>query len=430
MSRWILCLLWFHWFQVFAVDVPFLEAARWALSTSYAQSCADSEISFEACAQPWAAVEAWRYACANLLASEALGGAVPASTTSTAARSAAQAVASFFATPDASSFAKASAAATTLRRLVLKEDLPLRSSRVDLQAPGLGVPFPLVPVLIQKPANLQLKGGTVMPLMAFAVSGQRRPSVADIAEALRLGVRHLQVSPSVAHAVSQAIRLSQVPRVELFISLIWEAPLDSAAKLQSIREELGVIDLMVLPRSPQPDRVWRHLQRLKAKGLLKALGVKDFKPEEVEFLPHGGAAVEYALCAFTPYRHGPSRSTWRLFGQRSIALAATGLLNDWPRPLRPREDPHVLAIARRVGKTGAQVLLRWALQLGLAVTFHTERPLHVAENLGALEGADLSTTDLQLLSGLATLAEPFPPGDGFAHPYEKMPIAPATIREL
>eukprot|EP00435_Cladocopium_sp_Y103_P020199 s1932_g4.t3 len=457
MSRWILCLLWFHWFQVFAVDVPFLEAARWALSTSYAQSCADSEISFEACAQPWAAVEAWRYACANLLASEALGGAVPASTTSTAARSAAQAVASFFATPDASSFAKASAAATTLRRLVLKEDLPLRSSRVDLQAPGLGVP-----VLIQKPANLQLKGGTVMPLMAFAVSGQRRPSVADIAEALRLGVRHLQVSPSVAHAVSQAIRLSQVPRVELFISLIWEAPLDSAvgmpsvmvlqrfaghgfqyfrAKLQSIREELGVIDLMVLPRSPQPDRVWRHLQRpacwilrdfqqLKAKGLLKALGVKDFKPEEVEFLPHGGAAVEYALCAFTPYRHGPSRSTWRLFGQRSIALAATGLLNDWPRPLRPREDPHVLAIARRVGKTGAQVLLRWALQLGLAVTFHTERPLHVAENLGALEGADLSTTDLQLLSGLATLAEPFPPGDGFAHPYEKMPIAPATIREL
>ncbi|CAL1146513.1 unnamed protein product [Cladocopium goreaui] len=169
---------------------------------------------------------------------------------------------------------------------------------------------------------------------------------------------------------------------------------------------------------------WRHLERpLKAKGLLKALGVKDFKAEEVEFLPHAGAA-EYALCAFTPYRHGPSRSTWRSFGQRSIALAATGLLSDWPRPLRPREDPHVLAIARRVGKTGAQVLLRWALQLGLAVTFHTERARHVAENLGALDGADLSTTELQLLSALATLAEPLPPGDGFAHPYEKMPIAP------
>ena len=41
------------------------------------------------------------------------------------------------------------------------------------------------------------------------------------------------------------------------------------------------------------------------------------------------------------------------------------------------------------------------------------RPRHVAENLGALDGADLSTTELQLLSALATLAEPLPPGDGF-----------------
>jgi len=297
------------------------------------------------------------------------------------------------------------------------------------EAAGLGVPFPMVSVLIQKPATLQLKSGAVMPLLALAVSGHRRPSVIDIAEALELGVRHLQVSPSVVHAVSQAVQLSQVPRVEIFMSMIWEQSLDSAAKLQTLREQIGDIDLLVVPRSPHPERLWRHLERLKAKGLLKALGVKDFRPEEVQFLPRDGAAVEYALCAFTPYRHGPSRETWRLFGQQEIALAATGLLSDWPRPLLPREDPHVKTIAKRLGRTGAQVLLRWALQLGLAVTFHAERKQHVMENLEALD-FELSVTDLRLISGLATLAEPLPPGDGFAHPYEKLPISSKATREL
>ena len=55
----------------------------------------------------------------------------------------------------------------------------------------------------------------------------------------------------------------------------------------------------------------------------------------------------FALEAFTPYRHGPAPDSWRLFGQREIALAASGLLNDQPRPLRPREDPHVASLLVR-----------------------------------------------------------------------------------
>eukprot|EP00434_Breviolum_minutum_P040932 symbB.v1.2.036396.t1/scaffold5128.1/size30560/2 len=51
------------------------------------------------------------------------------------------------------------------------------------------------------------------------------------------------------------------------------------------------------------------------------------------------------------------------------------------------------------------------------------------ENLEALD-FELSVTDLRLISGLATLAEPLPPGDGFAHPYEKLPISSKATREL
>ncbi|CAK9112527.1 unnamed protein product, partial [Durusdinium trenchii] len=300
----------------------------------------------------------------------------------------------------------------------LGRDMPV--SELDFhEVSGLGVPFPVAPVLIQKPATLQLKSGLSMPLLVFAVSGKRRPSVTDLAELLRMGVRHLQVSPSVVQAVGQAVRLSQVPRSELFISMLWEPPLDTSAKLDSLTEQLGFVDLMILPQTPELESVWKHLERLKARKRFKALGVKDFRPEEVEFLPGNGESVEYAQCAFTPYRHGPRRDTWRRFGQREVALAATGLFTDWPRPLPPLLDPHVLIIARRFKRSAAQVLIRWALQLGLAVVFHSQRKQHVAENLAALD-FELPMREMQLISGLATLAEPVPPGDGFAHPYEQL----------
>eukprot|EP00913_Durusdinium_trenchii_P016268 g15288.t1 len=108
-------------------------------------------------------------------------------------------MADFFAVPDGSNFAQVSKAAGELRRSVeLGEDGPSRARHLGRDMPvseldfhevsGLGVPFPVAPVLIQKPATLQLKSGLSMPLLVFAVSGKRRPSVTDLAELLRMGV--------------------------------------------------------------------------------------------------------------------------------------------------------------------------------------------------------------------------------------------------
>ncbi|CAJ1350953.1 unnamed protein product, partial [Effrenium voratum] len=228
------------------VQVPLLEAARWALSTGASSSCAQpGGAEFEVCPQPWAAVEAWQYACANLLAAEALGAGRWSHAASTAA-----AAGRFFVNPDRAAFAKVSEEAAALRRHMLEAELPLPKCTLDYpEVPGLGVPFPLVPVVISEPASLQLKGGAAMPLLALAVSGRSRPSVSDISQALRDGVRHLEVSPSVAHAVGQAIRESRVERSELFLSVLWQPPLDSAAKLQALADQLGPVDMMILPHA-------------------------------------------------------------------------------------------------------------------------------------------------------------------------------------
>ncbi|CAE7302867.1 unnamed protein product [Symbiodinium natans] len=158
---------------------------------------------FQDCAQPWAAVEAWRYAVANLLAAESFARGRLKHVESIAKRTAA-AIGRFFATPDTDSFSKAAEEVSQLIRQLSVDAHRLLAAHPLLDQPeaaGLGVPFPMAVVTIPKEAQaatLQLKGGAAMPLLALAISGHGRPSLSTIAQALKLGVRHLQVSPSVA----------------------------------------------------------------------------------------------------------------------------------------------------------------------------------------------------------------------------------------
>merc|ERR1719258_1012240 len=77
---------------------------------------------------------------------------------------------------------------------------------------------------------------------------------------------------------------------------------------------------------------------------------------------------------------------------------------NWPHLLPPREDPHVLAVAQRVGRTPAQVLHRWSLQHGVGVIPKSGTPARIEENAALFDFA-LSPTDVALLDGLTTLSE-------------------------
>lgn len=401
-----------------AVEVPLLETAAWALSSDVSHSCA-VQPAFETCKNPWAAAEAWRYATANVLAA-ALHGAAPR--LRAPAEKAASVLTRFFTDPADKAFSRAARRVRLLLQLLLDSGALPRQVFALREEVGLGVPFPISSVLLPREphaATLQLRSGPAMPLLALATRRSTRPSIYGVAEALRLGIRHVEVPPASAEAVGHAIEASGVSRGDMFLSVSWELPLNSEDRLDKILDELGTdyVNLVHVARGPDVIVSWRLLEHLRAKGKVRALGVRDFRPEELNDLPGGGATVEYAQCVFTPYRPGPSRSTWQKFGRQSVALAASGLLTDWPHVLRPVDDPHVRAVAQRMGRTAAQVLLRWALQLGLAVVFRAAQLEHVAENLDALTFA-LPDSEMMLLGGLTTLALPsIPPGDGFTPIY-------------
>merc|ERR1712083_1180784 len=70
--------------------------------------------------------------------------------------------------------------------------------------------------------------------------------------------------------------------------------------------------------------------------------------------------------------------------------------------LSPLEDPHVKAIARRLGRTPSQILHRWLLQLGAAVIPRSTKRERIREN-GDLFSFALTEADMRLLNGIASL---------------------------
>ncbi|CAE7362824.1 unnamed protein product [Symbiodinium necroappetens] len=259
---WLAC--WLLVQTIAVVDtsrLPLIEAAQWALQAGDSFGCAVAK-RFQDCAQPWAAVEAWRYAVANLLAARKFTGGQHFEL----AERTAEAIGSFFATPDAGKFTEAAEKVSELRRQ-LSLQTPLLSAHpmlheASIDSAGLGVPFPLAVVQIPaetEAATLQLRGGVSMPLLALSISGRGRPSLSNVAEALQMGVRHRAVSPSVAEVVGQAIWRSKVNKADLFVSVLWEGFLNSAAQLESVAAKLGKpVDMLILPKGEEAQRNHRR----------------------------------------------------------------------------------------------------------------------------------------------------------------------------
>jgi len=421
------------------VDVPLLQTAAWAISSPTSYACAVRP-QFDNCTDPWSVAQAWWYVAGNVLAASSYASgsssSVPTEVTKDAKKMV-QHLTAFFATPQQRSFSRSARRAYNLHDHLLGNETsaPIVLRKLQLDVPdtvGVGVPFPVTSVMVDYASSaLQLRSGSAMPLLGLATSRDCRPSISGMAQALKLGVRHVELNPGVASSVGKAIADSGISRSDIFLSVIWELPLNSEERFKVMLIDLQVsrVDLVQVPRGPDIKNIWKIVKSLKSQGLIRTLGVRDYSDEELAKV--GGGIIdeiEYAQCKFSPYRPGPTRHTWQGFGRRSIALAASAVVSDWPHVLSPSDDPHLQGVARRVKRSVPQVLIRWALQLGLAVVFKSQNSKHIEENMATL-GFVLPEGEMRLISGLATLAQPWkPPGDGFAHVYTRKNSVQAGAR--
>jgi len=208
-----------------------------------------------------------------------------------------------------------------------------------------------------------------------------RECVDAVRWALELGYRHIDTAQAYGNeeSVGQGIRESGVPRDELFLTTkFFPRHKDPAEEAARSLERLGVdhVDLYIV-HWPQggPTWAWPGMERARELGYARSIGISNFDVAEVEaLLPTATVSPVVNQVQFSPYEY--RKALLDTCAQHDIALEAYSPLGTG----RHLSSETVGRIAQRLGRTPAQVLLRWCLERGIPVipkSVHRER---IAEN--------------------------------------------------
>ncbi len=232
-------------------------------------------------------------------------------------------------------------------------------------------------------------------------------TAAAVATALELGYRHIDTA-AIYHnedGVGEAVRASGLARGSLFLTTkLWNADQghDSAlAALDASLARLGTdyVDLYLIHwPCPAQDRfveTWQALIEARAQGKARSIGVSNFRIEDLERLVQAtGVVPAVNQIELHPRLQQGELRAWH---------AAHGIVTESWSPLARGNDllgePLLAAIAARHGKTVAQVILRWHIQLGLVVFPKSVHAGRLAENLDIFDFA-LSAEDMAAIATL------------------------------
>jgi diketogulonate reductase-like aldo/keto reductase len=260
--------------------------------------------------------------------------------------------------------------------------------------------MPLVP-------TVKLNNGVEIPQVGFGVfQVPDDQTAAVVASALEAGYRSIDTAAAYGNerGVGEAIRASGIPRDELFVTTkLWNSAqgYDSALRaFDASMDKLGLdqLDLYLIhwpvPAAGRFVETWKAFERLHADGRIRAIGVSNFQPAHLRRLFDEGLTVP----AVNQIELHPAlqQATLRAFHTEH------GIITEAWSPLAQGElldAPEIAAIAAKHGRTAAQVVLRWHLQLGNVIIPKSVTPSRIRENI-ALFDFDLDGDDLAAIRGL------------------------------
>ena len=228
-----------------------------------------------------------------------------------------------------------------------------------------------------------LSNGVKMPQLGYGVyQVDKEECERCVLDALKVGYRHIDTAQSYFNEeeVGNAIAKSGIPREQIFVTTkVWveHYGYDETKKsvLESMRKlKTNYIDLVLL-HQPFADvyGAWRALEDLYAEGIIKAIGVSNFYPDrlvdicsfarikpmvnQVETHPHNQQIEAHEWMKKYDVQH----EAWAPFGEGRGGMF---------------EEPLLVEIGAKYGKTAAQVILRWHMQRGIVAipkSTHVER---------------------------------------------------------
>ena len=268
---------------------------------------------------------------------------------------------------------------------------------------------------------LKLNNGVEMPQLGFGVFLVPPDEVVEpVRVALDAGYRLIDTATLYGNeeGVGRAIRDSGVARDDIFVTTkVWNADQGYDSTLRAFDASMRLLGLDLLDLylihwpAPAKDRyreTWRALEQLYADGRVRSIGVSNFTVEHLTRLLDQASVVpavnqvelhpgftQDALRAFHS-QHGIVTESWSPLGR------GQGLL----------EQSAVASIAAAHGRTPAQVVLRWHLQLGLVVIPKSAHAERIRQNIDVFDFA-LSDEQMSSLSALTAPGRIGPDPDTF-----------------
>src|SRR3954468_12273356 len=251
--------------------------------------------------------------------------------------------------------------------------------------------------------NTKLNDGNAIPQLGFGVFQIDPDATAEAVRcALDIGYRHIDTAEMYENerGVGEGIRASGIDRGDIWITSKLNnnahEPDDARRAFEATLGEIGFdyVDLFLIhwPRQTLYDgdfvSTWKVREEFKADGRARSIGISNFLVEHLQrVLDEGDVVPAVNQIEVHPYH---TNTELRAFNEQH------GIATEAYSPIAQGEvldDPTITAIAEDVGRSAAQVVLRWHLQRGLVIFPKSNSPERIRENF---ELYDLELSEDQL----------------------------------
>jgi 2,5-diketo-D-gluconate reductase A len=271
--------------------------------------------------------------------------------------------------------------------------------------------------------DILLSSGNTIPQFGFGVFLVKPAQTEEaVMTALEAGYRHIDTAEMYGNEseVGAAIEASGLSRAEVFVtsklSNDSHEPDDARKAFQGSLDALGFgyLDLFLI-HWPLPTRyggdfvsTWRVLEQFYREGLVRSIGVSNFQAHHLRRL-HQECEIPPAINQFEVSPYLTQEELRSFCAQHQIAVEA------WSPLARGRvlDEPPIVSMGQRFGKTPAQVVLHWHIQRGDIVFPKSVTAARIRENIDIFD-FELSEDDMAEISALNRNQRMGPDPDTFA----------------
>jgi len=258
--------------------------------------------------------------------------------------------------------------------------------------------------------TILLNNGKTIPQIGFGTSPLNDTEVAPlVVAAIEAGYHHIDTAYRYNNekGVGQGIRDSGIERESLFVTTKLDGQFQgddrAISGLNESLQRLGLdyVDLLLihwpLPQHDEYISTWKTFEKLVAAGKAKSIGLSNFKPAHIDrLLAEASIRPTINQIQLNPRITRPEQRAYNTKqGIVTEAWSPLGAGNDL------LENPTLAAIGAKYGKTPAQVVLRWHIELGIVTIPRSANPDRIAQNIDIFD-FELGTDEIAAISALDT----------------------------